>query len=167
MLQPSVPPTLLAFGGTRPMPSSGTRVTVKILLVEDDEDDADLMRAALREGSLEVLVRWVQDGEEAVRYLRRQGEFAAAARPDLILLDLRLPRMDGKEVLAEIKEDPALRLIPVIVMTSSPREEDFSEAYDLHANCCVPKPSDQEEFAAAVRQIELFWLTVSQRPPAP
>jgi len=149
------------------MPNSGTPRRVEILLVEDEEDDADLMMTALREGSLEVRIGWVQDGEAAVRYLRRQGEYADAARPDVILLDMHLPRMSGKEVLADIKEDPVLRLIPVIVLTSSDDEKVFNAAYDLHANCCVSKPADQEEFAAIVKRIELFWLTVSQRLPLP
>jgi len=149
------------------MPGSGATRPVEILMVEDSRDDAELMVAALREGRLSVSVRVLEDGEEAVAYLRRQGAHADAPRPDLILLDLHLPRKNGLEVLAEIKEDPALRLIPVVVLTSSDNEKVFLDAYDLHANCCVSKPADQEQFAAIVRRIELFWLTVSQRPRLP
>jgi two-component system, chemotaxis family, response regulator Rcp1 len=126
-------------------------------------DDADLMTEALKEGRLKVRVSLVEDGEAALAYLRRQGDFRDAERPDLILLDLHLPRKNGFEVLAEMKEDPELRQIPVVVMTSEVNEQAFVDAYNLHANCCVSKPADQDEYASAVRKIEFFWINVAQR----
>jgi CheY-like chemotaxis protein len=134
---------------------------VEILLVEDSPDDADHMREALDESELRTNVTVVEDGEDAILYLRRQGPFAAAIRPDLILLDLHLPRKSGQEVLAEIKEDESLRRIPVIIMTSLDSERVFQDAYDLHANCCVRKPADLEQFALTVKKIEHFWLRVA------
>jgi CheY-like chemotaxis protein len=143
------------------MPRPST-TPVRLLLVEDNEDDADLMIKALQEGSLLLNIDAVEDGEEAMEFLRGQGRHAGAPRPHLILLDLHLPRMSGHEVLAEVKEDPDLRRIPVVIMTSSDRETAFVDAYNLHANCCVPKPTDQEEYAQTVMKIERFWLTVAQ-----
>jgi len=137
---------------------------VEILLVEDIFDDADLMIAALSEGTLRVHVNVVEDGEEAMSYLRRQGAYAAARRPDLILLDLHLPRKNGYEVLAEVKADDDLRRIPVVIMTSSDNDRAINAAYDLHANCCVCKPANQDEFREVVQKIERFWLTFAQRP---
>jgi CheY-like chemotaxis protein len=135
---------------------------VEILLVEDNEDDADLMGTALREGKLPVRINVIDDGEDAIAYLRRQGKYAAAPRPDLILLDLGLPRKSGNEVLAEIKEDDSLRRIPVVVMTSSTNEKDFTLAYDCHANWCVSKPTGLEEFQQVAERIERFWLSLLQ-----
>jgi chemotaxis family two-component system response regulator Rcp1 len=132
-------------------------VPVEILLVEDSPDDADLMVEALSAGSLNSRVTVVEDGEEAIVYLRGTGV------PDLILLDLHLPRMNGHEVLADIKQDGTLRRIPVVIMTSSEKDQDFLKAYDLHANCCVSKPMNQEQFALTVRKIELFWLRIARR----
>src|SRR5262245_35932812 len=109
--------------------------TVDILLVEDSLDDADLMIDALNEGSLAVRIRHLEDGEEAMKYLRREAPHETASRPDLILLDLCMPRMDGHEVLAEVKQDPELRRIPVVIMTASDSEAAYMKAYDLHANC--------------------------------
>jgi two-component system, chemotaxis family, response regulator Rcp1 len=136
---------------------------VQVLLVEDSPDDADLMVEALREGSLDLCISRVEDGESAVAFLRRQAGFEAAPRPDLILLDLYLPRKNGLEVLADLKGDPDLRLIPVVLLTSASDDRVFLAAYDLHANCCVVKPADQEQYARTVRHIEHFWLTVARR----
>jgi CheY-like chemotaxis protein len=140
---------------------------VQILLVEDTQDDAELMIVALKEGRLEVLVSLAEDGEEALAFLRRQEPHQAAPRPDLVLLDLHLPRKNGFEVLAELKEDPDLRRVPVVILTGSDNEQSFIDAYNLHANCCVSKPSDQDEYARVVQKIERFWLTVAQRVPRP
>jgi CheY-like chemotaxis protein len=145
------------------MPGSG-KATVQVLLVEDSPDDADLMLEALHEGALPMCVTLLEDGEAALAFLRRQGAYDAAPRPDLILLDLHLPRKNGYEVLMEIKQDPDLRRIPVVVMTSADSEKAFVDAYNLHANCCVSKPVDQDEYSRAVRQIERFWLHVARRP---
>ncbi len=144
------------------MPRPGTSV-VQILMVEDSPDDADLMRAALEEGTLKVCITHVEDGEAAVAFLQREGEHAAAPRPDLILLDLHLPRKNGFEVLKEIKAHPDLRRIPIVVLTALPQEEVFVKAYNLYANCCVSKPADQDEYALAVKKIEQFWLHVARR----
>lgn len=141
-----------------PSPSSAP---VEILLVEDNRDDADHMREALEESDLKTSISLVEDGEEAIQYLRRQGRFRDAPRPDLILLDLHLPRKNGHEVLTEIKQDESLRRIPVIVMTSLADERVFQDAYDLHANCCVRKPVGLEQFALTVKKIEHFWLRVA------
>jgi CheY-like chemotaxis protein len=143
------------------------RPLVEILLVEDSPGDAELMVEALKESALNLRVTGVEDGEEALRYLRRQGPFRDAPRPDLILLDLHLPRMNGHEVLADVKRDDALRLIPVVLMTAFDSDEAIAEAYGRHANCCVRKPSDLDEFAAAVKKIESFWLRVARRPREP
>jgi CheY-like chemotaxis protein len=135
---------------------------VEILLVEDSAGDAELMIEALAESPLAPRVIVVEDGEQAVQYLRRQGPFRAATRPDLILLDLHLPRKNGHEVLADIKTDESLRLIPVILLTAWDSEENIREAYDRHANCCVKKPSDLDQFAQAVKKIETFWLQMAR-----
>jgi len=132
-------------------------------MVEDSRDDADLMIGALREGSLDVRINLVEDGEEAIRFLRRLDNYETSPRPDLILLDLHLPRKNGFEVLAELKEDSELRRIPVIIMTSTDDERAFLDAYNLHANCCVSKPVDQDEYALVVKKIENFWLNVARR----
>jgi len=136
---------------------------VEILLVEDNPDDADLMVEALDEGDLPVRVTVVEDGEEAVHYLRRRGDHANAIRPHLILLDLHLPRKSGHEVLAEIKQDSDLRLIPVVIMTSFDSEDAIEKAYDLYANCCVRKPVDLDQFGLTVKKIERFWFHVASR----
>jgi two-component system, chemotaxis family, response regulator Rcp1 len=136
--------------------------TFEILLVEDSAGDAELMVEALGESHLAPRVTVIEDGEQAVQYLRRQGPHAAAARPDLILLDLHLPRKNGHEVLADIKQDEGLRLIPVILMTAFDTDEAIREAYDRHVNCCVRKPSDLDQFAQAVKKIEAFWLRMAR-----
>jgi len=159
----SFSPTLFgAPRGERLMPSPSTS-PVQILLVEDSPDDAELMIGALRQGKLDVRVSLVEDGEEAIRFLRRQAPHESSPRPGLILLDLYLPRKNGFEVLTELKNDPQLRSIPVIIMTSTADEKAFLDAYNLHANCCVTKPMDQDEYRHAVTRIESFWLSVAQR----
>lgn len=134
---------------------------IEILLVEDNPDDVDLMIEAFQEGRLRPRVWVAEDGEEAVDFLRRQGRHANAPRPDLILLDLHLPRKNGHEVLADIKQDEHLRCIPVIVLTSVEGEQFFRDAYDLHANCCVCKPIDLDDFSRTVQKIERFWVQIA------
>jgi len=160
------PPLLLsslALEGVRRMQGASPSPPVEILLVEDSPDDADLMIAALKEGTLRPRVTHVEDGQEAIDYLRRTRVHAAPPAPDLILLDLHLPRKNGHEVLAEIKQDLLLRFIPVVILTSSDNEKAILTAYDLHANCCVAKPVDQEQFALTVKRIETFWLQIARR----
>jgi len=140
------------------MPRFSAKATVRILLVEDSPDDADLMVEALKEGVLDTRITIVEDGEEALDYLRRQGPFATAPAPDLILLDLHLPRLNGFEVLAEITRDELLRSIPVVILTLSDKGKVIPEAAELHAHCYVTKPTDQEQFALAVNKIQQFWL---------
>jgi CheY-like chemotaxis protein len=139
---------------------------IEILLVEDSPDDANLTVDALRDGKLRNRVTVIDDGEEAMIYLRRQGNHAAARRPDLVLLDLNLPRKNGREVLAEIKQDPDLRRIPVVIMTSSDDEKDILAAYNLHVNCYVTKPVDLEQFMGVVKSIEHFWFSIVKLPAA-
>jgi two-component system, chemotaxis family, response regulator Rcp1 len=135
-----------------------------ILLVEDNDGDVFLIMEALHEAKIQHAVHVVHDGVEALEFLRRKGKYHDAARPDLILLDLNLPRKDGREVLAEIKPDPGLRSIPVIVLTSSQAEQDVNKAYDLHANCYIVKPSDFRGLTDIVRSIEHFWLSLVRLP---
>jgi CheY-like chemotaxis protein len=139
---------------------------IEILLVEDTDYDAKRTMDALKSGKIRNRVRWVEDGVEAMAYLRRQGDHAAASRPDLILLDWYMPRMDGWEVLEKVKQDPDLKRIPVVIMTSSDQEADVLKAYNLHANCYVTKPVDVSEFIDKVRSIEDFWLTIVKLPAA-
>jgi len=146
------------------MAALASRIVVEILLVEDSHGDAELMVEALSESELTLRVTVVEDGEEAIAYLRRQGPHREATRPDLILLDLHLPRKNGHEVLADIKQDESLRLIPVVVLTAFDSDEAIKEAYDRHVNCCVRKPSDLDQFARAVKTIENFWLRQVRRP---
>lgn len=138
---------------------------VEILLVEDNPGDVRLTQEALKESKIINHLSVVTDGVEAVEYLRREGRFAQAVRPDLILLDLNLPRKNGREVLAEIKEDQDLRRIPVVILTISQDEEDVFKAYNLHANCYVNKPLDLNRFLKVVQSIEDFWLTIVKLPP--
>ncbi|SFM95142.1 response regulator [Dokdonella immobilis] len=138
---------------------------VEILLVEDNAGDVRLTREALKEGRIRNRLHVVNDGEGALRFLRKQAEHADVPRPDLILLDLNLPRLDGREVLAEIKNDPSLKQIPVVVLTSSRAEKDLLSAYDQHANCFITKPVGFEDFMEVVRSIESFWLTIVILPP--
>jgi CheY-like chemotaxis protein len=139
---------------------------IEILLVEDKESDAQRTLDALRNGKVANHVVWVDDGEKALDLLHREGSFARARRPDLILLDWYLPRVTGEEVLNHIKTDPDLKRIPVVIMTSSDLERDILRAYNLHANCFVNKPVDVREFIDVVRSIEDFWLSVVRLPAA-
>ena len=138
---------------------------VEILLVEDNPGDHRLTKEALKEGKVYSNLHWAKDGVEAMEFLRRQGKFAEAPRPDIILLDLNLPKKDGREVLQEIKSDDVLRRIPVVVLTTSKAEEDVLKSYNLHANCYVTKPVDLEQFIRVVKSIDVFWLTVVTLPP--
>jgi len=143
----------------------GENRPVEILLVEDNPGDERLTREALKEGKVYSNLHWVKDGVEAMEFLRRQGKHAAARRPDIILLDLNLPKKDGREVLQDIKSDPELKRIPVVVLTTSKAEEDVLRTYNLHANCYVTKPVDLEKFIVVVKSIDVFWLTVATLPP--
>jgi CheY-like chemotaxis protein len=138
---------------------------IEVLLVEDDPGDVLMTREAFIEHKLRNRLTVVSDGAEALDYLRREGAFAEAPRPDLILLDLNLPRRDGREVLAEIKKDPDLQRIPVVVLTTSQAESDVLRSYQLHANAYVAKPVDFDSFIAVVRQIDEFFVSVVKLPP--
>jgi chemotaxis family two-component system response regulator Rcp1 len=135
-----------------------------ILLVEDNPADVRLTQEALRNGKIQHEMYVARDGVEAISLLRRQDPFQKAPRPDLILLDLNLPRKDGREVLAEIKADPDLKSIPVIILTSSQAEEDVLKTYDLHANGYIVKPVDLEQFFMVIRQIKEFWMSIVMLP---
>ena len=138
---------------------------IDVLLVEDDEGDVLMTREALDEGKILNRLHVAGDGVEALAFLRREGEHADAARPDLILLDLNLPRVDGRQVLREIKADDDLRRIPVVVLTTSEAEEDVLRSYDLHANAYVSKPVDFDRFVTVIRQIDDFFISVVRLPP--
>lgn len=138
---------------------------IEILLVEDSPADVLLTREALAEAKLLNTIHVVEDGAEALEYLHKQGQYAAAPRPDLILLDLNLPRKNGREVLAEIKADERLKSIPVVVLTTSGAEEDILKSYNLHANCYVIKPVEFNNFVEAVQSIGQFWFSVVTLPP--
>ena len=138
---------------------------IDVLLVEDDPGDTLMIREAFEHNKVRNTLTAVTDGVEAMRLLRREGEYAEAPRPDLILLDLNLPRKDGREVLAEIKGDPQLCTIPVVVLTTSQAEEDVLRSYQLHANAYVTKPVDFDRFIEVVRQIDEFFVTVVKLPP--
>ena len=137
---------------------------VEILLVEDNPADVRLTREALKEGKVYNNLHWAKDGVEALEFLRREGKHAAAPRPDIILLDLNLPKKDGREVLQDIKKDDKLKRIPVVILTTSKAEEDVLKSYNLHANCYVTKPVDLEQFIVVVKSIDMFWLTVVTLP---
>ncbi|MBF0422369.1 MAG: response regulator [Magnetococcales bacterium] len=137
---------------------------IEILLVEDSPGDVDLTREALADSKLVNRLHVVEDGEEAMAFLRRQGRYVDAVRPDVVLLDLNLPRKDGREVLEEIKADEVLKTIPVVVLTTSQAEEDILRTYKLHANCYITKPVDVMQFFAVVKSVEDFWLTVVKLP---
>jgi CheY-like chemotaxis protein len=141
------------------------RPSLGVLLVEDDPGDVLIAQEALKASRLNSRLTVVPDGVEALAYLRREDGYAEAERPDLILLDLNLPRKTGHEVLAEVKADPSLRKIPIVVLTTSGAAEDVARSYDLHANVFVTKPVDFDHFAEVVRQIDDFFLTVAQLPP--
>lgn len=137
---------------------------INILLVEDNPGDAKLAEVALKNAKVRNILNHVQDGVEAMSYLRKGGIYSKAVRPDLILLDLNLPKMDGREVLAAIKSDDDLKRIPVVVLTASKAEEDILKSYNLHANCFISKPLDLNQFVEVVKQIESFWLTIVMLP---
>jgi CheY-like chemotaxis protein len=134
-------------------------------MVEDNPGDIRLTVEALKEAKVRNNLHAVEDGVEALAFLRRQGRYADAPRPDLVLLDLNLPKMNGREVLAEIKEDQDLRRIPVVILTVSQAEQDIVKSYNLHANCYITKPVDLDQFLEVVKSIENFWLTVVMLPP--
>jgi chemotaxis family two-component system response regulator Rcp1 len=138
---------------------------VQILLVEDNLADVELTQEALAEGKLLLNLSVAEDGVEALRFLRREAPYADAPRPDVILLDLNLPRMDGRELLSHIKSDPKLLMIPVVVLTTSRAHEDIVRSYNLHANCFITKPVDLGKFLEVVQLIETFWLTIVKLPP--
>jgi len=139
---------------------------VEILLVEDNAGDYRLTQEALREGKVYNNLHWAKDGVEALDFLHRRGDHGKAPRPDLILLDLNLPKKDGREVLSEIKTDAGLKTIPVVILTTSQAEEDIVRSYHLHANCYVTKPVDLEKFIVVVQSIDRFWLTIATLPKA-
>ena len=138
--------------------------SIEILLIEDNAGDARLAKEALRDAKVGNNLTWIADDVEALAYLRREGKFDKAPRPDLILLDLNLPRKDGREVLAEIKADDKLKRIPVVILTTSQAEEDILRAYHLNANCYISKPVDLDQFIKVVKTIEDFWLTIVKLP---
>ena len=137
---------------------------VEILLVEDNPGDVRLTKEALKEGKVYNNLHWAKDGVEAMEFLRQEGKNAKAPRPDIILLDLNLPKKDGREVLASIKSDSRFKHIPVVILTTSEAEEDVLKSYELHANCYVTKPVDLDQFIGVIRNIEDFWLTVVTLP---
>lgn len=138
---------------------------VEILLVEDNPGDVRLTREALKDTKLHNNLSIVNDGVEAMAFLRREGPYADAPRPDLILLDLNLPRKDGREVLEEIKSDDDLKRIPVVVLTTSSNDKDIVESYNLHANCYISKPADLGQFLTIVKSIHRFWFSIVKLPP--
>jgi two-component system, chemotaxis family, response regulator Rcp1 len=146
------------------MTASGLGRPIEILLVEDNPGDVRLTIEALRDGKVRNNLHVATDGVDAMAFLRHEGEYASAVRPDLVLLDLNLPRKDGREVLAEIKTDPELKTIPVVVLTTSRAEQDVLQSYQLQANCYISKPVDLEQFITVVRSIEEFWLTIVTLP---
>ncbi len=140
-------------------------IPVRILLIEDNEADIVLTMEALNESKLKNTIDSVVDGEEALAFLHKTGNYREAKKPDIILLDLNLPKKDGREVLAEIKTDPNLKRIPVVILTSSSAETDIIKSYDLHANAYVQKPLNLDQFTKIVKSIEDFWFTVVKLPP--
>ncbi|HYK89755.1 MAG TPA: response regulator [Acidobacteriota bacterium] len=140
---------------------------VEILLIEDSPSDAELTVEALKEGKIANNLSIVRDGVEAMAFLRREEGFENAPRPDLIMLDLNLPRKDGREVLEELKQDPQLKMIPVVVLTTSRAERDVLRSYELFANCYITKPVDFQQFLEVVKSVEDFWLTVVTLPHKP
>jgi two-component system, chemotaxis family, response regulator Rcp1 len=146
-----------------PNPTASTR-PVQILIVEDNPADARLVREVMRDSKVLNEIHWVPDGVEALAYLRGEGKYVDAPRPNLIFLDLNMPRKDGREVLREVKADDRWKRIPIVVMTSSQAEEDVARAYDQHANCYVRKPIDFDQFHTVVKTIENFWFATVELP---
>ena len=147
------------------MKSIGTDAEpIEVLLVEDSPGDVRLTREAFKDAKVHINLNVASDGVEAMAFLNREGKHATAPRPDMILLDLNLPKKDGREVLAEIKESPALKSIPVVILTTSSSEEDILRSYLLHANCYITKPVGLEGFLKVVRSIDSFWLSVVKLP---
>lgn len=146
------------------MESMEQQRAVEVLLVEDDQGDVDLTREALEGSRLPISLNAVKDGQEAMEYLRREGRFARAVKPDLILLDLNMPRKDGRQVLQEMRDDPELVSIPVIVLTASAADEDILRSYELKCNCYLTKPVKLEEFIKVVRVVGNFWTTIVKLP---
>ncbi|VVB95018.1 putative methanogenesis regulatory protein FilR2 [uncultured archaeon] len=138
---------------------------IEILLVEDNPGDVRMMSETFKKGKVHNNLSVAMDGTEAIAFLRREGKYINAPRPDLILLDLKIPKKDGKEVLAEIKNDPDLKRIPVVIVTASDAEKDLLESYNLHANCYIIKPVGLDRFRAVMESIENFWFTVVKLPP--
>ena len=139
--------------------------SIEILLIEDSPSDATLTMQSLQQSKITNTLHWVETGEAAMDFLYQQGDYVNAPRPDLILLDLNLPGMDGREILAEVKADPNLRRIPVVVLTTSSDEADVLRSYDLNANCYVTKPFDVQRFIQVIQLISDFWLTAVNLPP--
>jgi len=146
------------------MEHPGLEKTIEILLVEDNPGDVRLTKEALKDCKVRNRLYTAQNGLEAMAFLKRQPPYEGVTRPDLILLDLNLPLMDGREVLARIKDDPALKRIPVVILTTSKAEEDILRTYDLHANCYITKPVDLDRFIDIVKMIEGFWFTIVKLP---
>ena len=138
---------------------------VEILLVEDSSGDARLALEAMKESKIRNRMHWVKDGVEAMDFLYRRGQYVQAPRPDVILLDLNLPKKDGREVLVDIKGDDNLKRIPVVILTISATEDDIMRSYNLHANCYITKPLGLDQFMKVVKSIESFWLTIVKLPP--
>jgi len=138
----------------------------QVLLVDDNPGDVRLTQEAFKDAKVRLEMHVAGDGAEAMEFLHRRGRFASSPRPDLILLDLNLPRMDGREVLAQIKNHPTLKLIPVVILTTSASDADIERSYLLHANCYISKPVDLEGFLTVVRSVDDFWLSIVKLPPA-
>ncbi|MFL5537873.1 MAG: response regulator [Longimicrobiaceae bacterium] len=149
------------------MSTRGDARPVEVLLVEDNPGDVRLTREALKDGKVSNHLSVAPDGVEALRFLRREGPYADAPRPDVVLLDLNLPKKDGRQVLQEMKADPALRTIPVVILTSSDAERDITAAYELQASCYITKPVDLDQFITVVKSIEDFWFSIVKLPPEP
>ena len=149
------------------MSAQGRSRPIEVLLVEDNPGDVRLTREALKDGKVSNNLSLAPDGVEALRFLRREGPYAGAPRPDVVLLDLNLPKKDGRQVLQEIKADPSLRTIPVVILTSSEAERDIAGAYALQANCYITKPVDLDQFITVVKSIEDFWFSIVKLPPEP
>ena len=149
------------------MSTRGDARPIEVLLVEDNPGDVRLTREALKDGKVSNNLSVAPDGVEALRFLRREGPYADAPRPDVVLLDLNLPKKDGRQVLQEMKADPSLRTIPVVILTSSEAERDIAGAYELQANCYITKPVDLDQFITAVKSIEDFWFSIVKLPPEP